>query len=235
MPGGLYDRPKFRLAGDRGLLVEFGDTIAPDINGKVRAVTHLLESAALPGIEEVIPTYHSVIIVYDPLRTTPADLEPSVCALAEDAALQTLPEPKETTLPVCYGGPFGPDIGFVAEHNRISVAEVVRLHSAPSYPIYMLGFSPGFPFLGGLSEKLHTPRLASPRSQVPAGSVGIANNQTGIYPIASPGGWQLIGRCPLKLFDPLRDNPFLLRAGDTLRFRPVSEGEYRRLERGDRP
>jgi KipI family sensor histidine kinase inhibitor len=234
MPIGLYDRPKFRLAGDRGLLVEFGDAIALDINRKVRAVTHLLESAALPGIEEVIPTYHSVIIVYDPLRTAPADLEPAVCALAEGTVRAVLPPPEETVVPVCYGGEFGPDIEFVAEHNRISVEAVVRLHSAPSYPIYMLGFSPGFPFLGGLSEKLHTPRLSSPRSRVPSGSVGIANNQTGIYPIASPGGWQLIGRCPLRLFDPSRDDPFLLRAGDTLRFQPISEAEYRRLQRGER-
>jgi inhibitor of KinA len=138
------------------------------------------------------------------------------------------PPPKESVIPVCYGGEYGPDIAFVAEHNHVGIDDVIRLHSEHSYPIYMLGFSPGFPFLGGLSEKLHTPRLTSPRTRVPAGSVGIANNQTGIYPIASPGGWQLIGRSPVRLFDPERPNPFLLRAGDTLRFEPITPDEYRR-------
>jgi len=143
------------------------------------------------------------------------------------------PPPKESVIPVCYGGEFGPDIAFVAAHNHIGTDDVIRLHSEPSYPIYMLGFSPGFPFLGGLSEKLHTPRLTSPRTRVPAGSVGIANNQTGIYPIASPGGWQLIGRSPVRLFDPQRPEPFLLCAGDTLRFEPITPGEYQRRAVGD--
>ena len=223
-----FDRPKFRLAGDRGLLVEFGDAITPEINQSVRAMTFALEAAVVPGVREVIPTYRSVVVVYDPLTTNPSLLSSKILSLHEGLARIETPAPKESVIPVCYGGEYGPDITFVAEHNRIGIDDVIRLHSEPSYPIYMLGFSPGFPFLGGLSEKLHTPRLTSPRTRVPAGSVGIANNQTGIYPIASPGGWQLIGRSPARLFDPERPEPFLLRAGDTLRFEPITPGEYQR-------
>ena len=231
----LYHRPRFRLAGDRGLLMEFGNAIAPEINQRVRAMTHALEADPLPGIHEVIPTYHSIIVIYDPLLTAPDVLQPELLALVERLGQVEMPQPSETIIPVCYGGEFGPDIEAVAAHNGITVEEVIRLHSAPSYPIYMLGFSPGFPFLGGLSDKLHTPRLASPRTLVPAGSVGIANNQTGIYPIASPGGWQLIGRSPVKLFDPGQDNPFLLKAGDRLRFEPISPPAYGEWRGGDGP
>ena len=223
-----FDRPKVRLAGDRGLLVEFGNAITPEINQSVRAMTFALEAAAVPGVREVIPTYRSVVVVYDPLTTHPSLLSTRILSLYEGLARIEPPAPKESVIPVCYGGEYGPDIAFVAEHNHIGIDDVIRLHSEPSYPIYMLGFSPGFPFLGGLSENLHTPRLTSPRTRVPAGSVGIANNQTGIYPIASPGGWQLIGRSPVRLFDPDRPNPFLLRAGDTLRFEPITPDEYRR-------
>lgn len=228
-----YERPKFRLAGDRGLLVEFGDAIAPEINRKVRAMTLALEKAALPGICEVVPTYRSVIVIYDPMSTDPARLQPALLALEASLARIETPPPRETVIPVCYGGEFGPDIEFVAAHNHLSVAEVIRLHAAPRYPIYMLGFSPGFPYLGGLPEALHTPRLSTPRTLVPAGSVGIANNQTGIYPIASPGGWQLIGRSPVKLFDPEKETPFLLKAGDCLRFEAISADEYHRLAGGE--
>lgn len=223
-----FDQPKFRLAGDRGLLVEFGDAIAPEINQTVRAIAFAMETAAVPGVREVIPSYRSVVVVYDPLTTDPSLLQPRILSLYRKMARIETPPPKESVIPVCYGGEYGPDIAFVAEHNHIGIDDVIRLHSEPCYPIYMLGFSPGFPFLGGLSEKLHTPRLTSPRTRVPAGSVGIANNQTGIYPIASPGGWQLIGRSPVRLFDPERPNPFLLRAGDILRFEPITPDEYRR-------
>ncbi len=230
----IYDPPKFRIAGDRGLLVEYGDGIAPEINRRVRAMSLALEHAALHGVQEFIPTYRSVILIYDPLLVIPEILKERVLEL--DRLLseaETLP-PDTIEIPVCYGGEFGPDIAFVAEYNHISVEDVIRLHSAPCYPVYMIGFTPGFPYLGGLSEKLHTPRLATPRTRVPAGSVGIANNQTGIYSISSPGGWQLVGRSPVKLFDPESPNPFLLKAGDYLKFIPVSPDEYRALA-GENP
>jgi KipI family sensor histidine kinase inhibitor len=141
-----------------------------------------------------------------------------------------IPSAETIEIPVCYGGDFGPDIEFVAQTHDLTVEEVIRIHSEPEYPIYMIGFTPGFPFLGGLPEKLHTPRLETPRTVVPAGSVGIANAQTGIYPIDSPGGWQLIGKTPLKLFDLQRSNPILLKAGDALKFKPITIYEYHRLK-----
>ena len=229
----LFDEPGFRIAGDRGLLMEFGDEIAPAVGARVRAMAGALDRERPAGVTEVIPTYRSVIVTYDPLVTDPERLMPLLREMdrcltdTADSAARTV------EIPVCYGGKFGPDLAFVAETGGITAEEVIRIHSETAYPVYMIGFTPGFPYLGGLSEKLHTPRLASPRAKVPAGSVGIANNQTGIYPIDSPGGWQLIGRSPVRLFAPERENPFLLAAGDRLKFKPVSEEEYRRIAEGE--
>jgi KipI family sensor histidine kinase inhibitor len=230
MESGLFKKPVFRMAGDRGLLVEFGGSIDPEINQKVRAMSLALEQAMPDGVEEVIPTYRSLLIVYDPERTRPVQLEKVIENTEQRLDEIRIPPPKVVEIPVRYGGEFGPDIEHVAKTHDLTVEDVIRLHSEPEYRIYMVGFTPGFPFLGGLSEKLRTPRLESPRTNVPRGSVGIANNQTGVYPIASPGGWQLIGRTPLKLFAPERENPILYQAGDFLRFKPISISEYRRLE-----
>ncbi|HHY76979.1 MAG TPA: 5-oxoprolinase subunit PxpB, partial [Clostridiales bacterium] len=136
---------------------------------------------------------------------------------------------KVVEIPTIYGGEYGPDIEFVAQHNNLTVDEVIEIHSSRNYLIYMLGFTPGFPYLGGMSEKIETPRLKTPRTKIPAGSVGIAGKQTGIYPIDSPGGWQLIGRTPVKLYDPLADPPVLLNAGDYVRFVPIDEKEYKSI------
>jgi inhibitor of KinA len=227
--GALYARARFRLAGDRGLLAEYGEGIDPEVNHKVRSLAALLDRDPLPGVAEIVPTYRSLLLVYDPMVTDPARLESSLGALEVRLPEIRIPEPRTVTIPVFYGGECGPDLAFVAASHGLAEEEVVRLHAEPAYPIYMIGFTPGFPFLGGLPEALHTPRLETPRTLVPAGSVGIANNQTGIYPVASPGGWRLIGRTPLRLFDPEREEPFLYRAGDRIRFRPISAGEYRRL------
>jgi len=145
-----------------------------------------------------------------------------------------IPPPRQVEIPVCYGDDYGPDINFVAESNLMTVEEVINIHSAGDYLIYMVGFTPGFPFLGGLSPKLVTPRLETPRTLVPEGSVGIANAQTGVYPVASPGGWRLIGRTPLKLFAPERENPLLYQAGDRIRFKPISGDEYTRISKRER-
>jgi len=224
--GRFYDRPVFRPAGDRGLLMEFGNRIDPEINLKIRAMASRLSRDLPLGVEELIPTYCALILVYDPMVTAPDILIPFLTSLNTSLDNIPLPDPQIIELPVCYHSSLGPDLNHVAEVNGLTPKEVVEVHTAPLYPIYMIGFTPGFPYLGGLSEKIHTPRLASPRTHVPEGSVGIANNQTGIYPIDSPGGWQLIGQCPVKLFDPLRDNPILLRAGDRLRFLPISLDEF---------
>jgi inhibitor of KinA len=233
MASGLFKKSIFRIAGDRGLLLEYGDAIDPEINRKVRSMAIALDEKKLPGILEYIPTYRSIIIFYDSLLTDASKIEDQVLALEDQLSEISIPPPETVKIPVCYGGDLGPDMEFVAKTHDLMVEDVIRIHSEPEYQIYMIGFTPGFPFLGGLPEVLHTPRLQTPRKVVPAGSVGIANNQTGIYPIDSPGGWQLIGRTPLSLFDPRKPNPFLLKAGDKLKFYPISLEEYHRIrERG---
>jgi KipI family sensor histidine kinase inhibitor len=231
MTGVFYEKPIFRIAGDRGVLVEYGDGIDPDLNRKVRAMAIATDQASPKGLLEVIPTYRSIILIYDPDSTAPPQLEAALLSLEERLSEIDIPSPKTVKIPVCYGGEFGPDIEFVARSNNLKEADVIQIHSEPDYQIYMVGFTPGFPYLGGLPEALHTPRLETPRTLVPAGSVGIANAQTGVYSIDSPGGWQLIGRTPLRLFDPTRTNPFLFSTGDLLNFEPISLDEYYDLEK----
>ena len=230
MTDGLFLKARFRITGDKGLLVEYGDGIDPEVNAKVRSMAIVMEHNTPEGVIETIPTYRSLLLVYDPTITGPGKLKKELKSLEDRLAEIEIPPPDTVDIPVCYGGEFGPDIEFVAETNNLTVEKVVLLHSEPEYLIYMVGFTPGFPFLGGLSEKLYTPRLETPRTLVPEGSVGIANNQTGIYPVASPGGWQLIGRTPLKLFAPGQPNPFLYQAGDRIKFKPISAEEYERLK-----
>jgi len=221
-----FAEPRFRLSGDRGLLVELGEGIDPEVNRRVRALFMALEQDSPSWLVEAVPTYRSLLILYDPAQAHPDQIRRHMLELRRREAEIEIPPPEVVEIPVCYGGELGPDLEYVAECHGLSPEEVVSLHSRPDYQIYMLGFTPGFPFLGGLPEELHTPRRESPRSAVPAGSVGIANAQTGIYPVTSPGGWQIVGRTPLNIFDPRRENPFLLKAGDLLRFRPISRQEY---------
>ncbi len=229
MKTGLFKNARFRLAGDRGLLVEYGEGIDPVINSKVRSMAAVMEQSAPEGVLEIIPTYRSLLLVYDPAVTNPTLLKEALRRLEQRLGEIRIAPPKTVEIPVCYGGEFGPDIEYVAQFNNLSVQEVIRLHCEPEYLIYMVGFTPGFPFLGGLPEALHTPRLETPRTLVPEGSVGIANAQTGIYPVASPGGWRLIGRTPKKLFAPQRANPFFYQAGDRIKFFPISAKEFARL------
>jgi KipI family sensor histidine kinase inhibitor len=226
MDFGLYEKAHFLLAGDRGLLVEYGDGISSQINQKVRTIAMALEQMRPNGVLEIIPTYRSLLIVYEPSDTDPVSIQDELVDLEKKLPVINIPPPKTVEIPVCYGADYGPDIEFVAKENDLSVEDVIRIHSEPDYLIYMIGFTPGFPFLGGLPEILHTPRLLTPRTHVPAGSVGIANAQTGIYPIASPGGWQLIGRTPLRLFSPEKTDPFLYQTGDFIHFKPISEETY---------
>lgn len=231
MAKGLYPVPIFRIAGDRGLLMEFGNAVDPGINQKIRAMVMALDGNPPRGIVEVIPTYCAIIVVYDPCLTDPATLTPILSAMAGALETMEIPAPETTVLPVCYHSSLGPDLEGLAKRHNLTVDEVIHIHTAPLYPIYMIGFTPGFPYLGGLAEQLYTPRLDSPRKKVPAGSVGIANNQTGIYPIESPGGWQLIGRCPIKLFDPQRKNPIFLKAGNLLKFKAIDLDEYEKIKK----
>jgi inhibitor of KinA len=229
MTATLYEQARFRLSGDRALLVEYGDGIAPVVNEKVRAMTALLRKNLPAGVEAVVPAYRSLSILYDPLTTTPAGLVPILQTLEADSRTAEIAEAKVVPIPVCYGGGFGPDIGVVIEHTGLREEEIVAIHASVEYPIYMIGFTPGFCYLGGLDGRLQTPRRKTPRTNLPAGSVGIAESQTGMYPVDSPGGWQIIGRTPLRLFAPARENPFLYEAGDRIRFVPIAEDEFGRL------
>jgi len=229
MAEGLFSEPRFRPSGDRMLLMAFGDTIDLRINEKVRAMTQLVRKRPPRGVQFVLPAYNCLGVMYDPLSTTPTVLEQNLRRLATQMADADIPPPRIIEIPVCYGGELGPDIDFVAEHNGLEVRDVIAIHTARPYHIYTIGFAPGFCYLGGLDKQLHTPRLETPRTLVCAGSVGIAEAQTGIYPLDSPGGWRLIGRTPLKLFDTRRDQPFLYQAGDSLRFVSIPDAHYRKI------
>ncbi|GAB6190676.1 5-oxoprolinase subunit PxpB [Desulfocastanea catecholica] len=211
--------------------MEFGEGISPHIHQRIKAMLLVLEGLTINGIVEYLPAYRSITFIYNPLLISFGQLQDKLVDLYQKVGESSLPAPQIIELPVCYGGEFGPDLAYVAKSHSLSEKDVILLHSQPDYFVYMLGFSPGFPFLGGLPETLHTPRQESPRKKVPAGSVGIANGQTGVYPVDSPGGWQLIGRTPMKLFDEKRDDPFLLAAGNILKFKPVSEKEYYSITR----
>lgn len=222
----VYNNIKYLTAGDRGLIIEFGDRIEEEANIKIRSMILALEAYAIPGIIEMVPAYRSIMIIYDPMAADFEGLVEKIKSLEAGLDKMDLPGEKIIEIPTIYGDMFGPDIEFVAEYNKIPVEEVIRLHTLRDYLIYMMGFTPGFPYLGGMSEKIAAPRLDIPRTRIPAGSVGIAGSQTGIYPIESPGGWRLIGCTPVKLYDPYRPEPFLLKAGNYIRFRPIDKKEY---------
>lgn len=222
----MYDKPRFLLAGDRAIVVEFGNEINPEINRRVRNLHMALQRAAIPGLGETIPTYRSLLIYYDPLQLSLECLINRIQEIEANLDQLSLPQPKVYVIPVVYGGEYGPDLEDVAKHNQLTPEEVIRIHTSTDYLIYMLGFTPGFPYLGGMSLRIATPRLKTPRAYIPAGSVGIADKQTGIYPIDSPGGWRIIGRTPVKLYDPYREPPILLSAGNYVRFVSITKEDY---------
>ena len=225
----LYDKPRIRISGDRAVLVEYGDSIDPAVNEKVRAMTALLKRGLPEGVEAVIPAYRNLSLLYDPLFTSPEKLLSILLGLETRLHEIKIPASRIVEIPVLYGGEFGPDIEAVAQHNGLAVEQVVAIHAGTDYPIYMIGFTPGFCYLGGLDKRIHTPRRKTPRTLISGGSVGIAEAQTGMYPVDSPGGWQIIGRTPLRLFAPEREVPFLYEAGDKIRFVPVAAEEYEQI------
>lgn len=223
---------RMKASGDSGLIVEFGSVIDPQTNRRISAAAKAIEARAIKGVIECVPTYGTILIVYNPLLTGFEELQGALSFLAEmgEDPLENDKQKQIFVIPVCYGGDYGPDLEYVADYNHIAVDEVIRLHGTPAYLVYMLGFTPGFPYLGGMDKRIVTPRLLTPRKKIPAGSVGIAGHQTGIYPVESPGGWQIIGRTPVKLFDPERTSPALLFAGAGIRFKAVDEKEYKRIK-----
>jgi KipI family sensor histidine kinase inhibitor len=224
---GLYPKTLFLLMGDQGLLLEFGDEISLEVNEKVRRMVLAIQEEGIEGIIETVPTYRSLLIVYNPLILSIGELKERLGGIEEGLQKIPFPEPKLTRIPVVYGGPYGPDLDDVARYHWITPEEVVRLHCSKPYLIYMIGFMPGFPYMGDLPEALVTPRLKTPRLSVPPGSVAIAQRQTGIYSMESPGGWQILGRTPVRLFDPEKEFPVLLQMGDLVQFYPISEIEFK--------
>lgn len=225
----LFDKPRLRPSGDLAVLVEYGDGIDPAVNEKVRAAATLLKRNLPEGVLDVIPAYRSLSLRYDPLLTSLERLSLALEELEGHLREVEIPPPRVVEIPVLYGGEQGPDLGFVAAHGGMTPEDVVAIHAGTDYPIYMIGFTPGFCYLGGLDTRIATPRRETPRTLLPGGSVGIAEAQTGVYPVDSPGGWQIIGRTPLRLFAPERENPFLYEAGDRIRFVPIAESEFDRI------
>ncbi len=213
-------------ASDSSLLVVFGNAISPALHERVIALFRAFHARQDPRIRNLHPGYASLLIDFDPLRLTHGELTSVVQQLASLSDSVAHGSTDVVTIPVCYDAEFGPDLSDVAQHAGLSVEDVVRLHSSPTYLVYFLGFSPGFVYLGGLPEILHTPRLATPRPSIAGGSVGIAGSQTGIYPVDSPGGWKLIGRTPLRMFDPEATPPTRLQPGDRVRFAAIDRETF---------
>jgi inhibitor of KinA len=226
--------------GDSAIVVEFGKIISGEILNKVRAFSKLLELHDFPEMIEIVPAYSTVTVYYDPCKVSRKDYPNSYTKVERQLRIllfemKSLPENSSEIIkiPVCYGGEYGPDLEYVAEMNGISPQDVINFHIEPKYLVYMIGFAPGFPYLGGMSEKIATPRKAVPRASIPEGSVGIAGKQTGIYPISTPGGWQLIGQTPFRLFDFGRNPASLLKAGDKVKFVQIDATEFKERRRKD--
>jgi KipI family sensor histidine kinase inhibitor len=220
---------RFQPASDQSLLIHFGKAISVDTHRQIVSLLKLLESQPVNGVKNLHPAYCSVLVKFDALQFGHSEIEASLTPYL--ARLQEVKPPatRLREIPVCYSGEFGPDLTEVAAIHKLSIEEVVRVHSSATYTAYFLGFVPGFAYLGGLPAELATPRLHSPRKSVPAGSVAIGGNQTGVYPTATPGGWRLIGKTPLKLFDPAAAQASYFEIGDEVRFVPISAAEFVRM------
>lgn len=224
---------RFLDAGDAALIVEFGDEIKHSTLRRVSAmnaqISGCIERGELPGLIETVPTFRSLALVLDPLITSPAEMADKLRGLDEQAA-QNQNLGRHWLMPVHYGGSDGPDLEPFAAIAGLSVDQVIHRHQSVRYSVYMLGFQPGFGFMGDVDESIRQPRRREPRTRVPAGSVAVANQLTAIYPWESPGGWHLIGRCPIPLFNPQQDPPALFRAGDTVKFRGIDPSECDELD-----
>jgi inhibitor of KinA len=217
---------RFLPAGDLALSVELGDDISVDVNTRVRALEFLIGQKALPGVVETVPTYRALQVYYDPAVVGYEALCGSLATLAEQASATAMPPAREMELPCCYDGELGPDLEAAARRLELPVDELVRLHAGAEYLVYFIGFTPGLPYMTGAPERLTIPRLDTPRVKVPAGTVGIGGIQCCVYSVDSPGGFWLLGRTPLRLYDPGAAEPILLRPGDRVRFRPVERAEF---------
>lgn len=216
-------------AGDSAVNLVISSEISRQTSADVARLAAAVRARQVPGVTDIVPTYCSVMVCYDPLTLTFDELEQNLLSLVQGEGAANESTSKLVEIPVAYGGVFGPDLNDVAAHAGISPDEAIRIHSSVDYPVAMLGFLPGFPYLSSLDERIHTPRLDTPRTAIPRGSVGIGGQQTGIYPLESPGGWRLIGRTPLLLFDAGGAHEIPYAAGDIIRFVPISEAEFYRI------
>jgi inhibitor of KinA len=225
---------RFTPLGDRAVMITLGATIDEATHRLVRSASVRIDQRPPAGFLDQVPAFTSIAVHYDPLiaargtaKTPYARVVDDLTAALDGLTAEKLPTARVVEIPVCYGGTMGPDLDEVARGHEITAEDVVRIHTSGDYLVYMVGFMPGFAYLGGLSPKLATPRRTTPRTVVPAGTVGIGGSQTGVYPLDSPGGWNLIGKTPLAIFDIARAQPALLATGDRVRFRSITETEFR--------
>jgi inhibitor of KinA len=235
----MLSDPRFFPMGDQALIVEFGERIDPALSARIAALAVQLRESRPIGVLDIVPAYTTLALHYDPAAvgagTSPYDaLAETIGTWLETQSADTIAPGRQVEIPVCYGGAFGEDLEALARSHGLGVEEAIALHSGATYHVHMLGFVPGFAYLGGLDARLATPRRETPRPRIPAGSVAIAGEQTAIYPLATPGGWHIIGRTPLQLFTPAASPPSLLNAGDTVRFRPITAQEFSALVQAPR-
>jgi inhibitor of KinA len=231
MPTGKNAGARFLIASDQALLVSFGEEITLSSHERVRRLLRMLEVQPIAGVRNLHPAYCSLLVKFDALKLRHSELQKVLRAYLRRMEKMNLPEPRLVEIPVCYGAEYGPDLSEVAALHGMTAAQIIELHASKEYLVYFLGFVPGFAYLGELPEKLVTPRLAAPRRIVPAGSVGVAGNQTGVYPFVTPGGWRLLGRTPVAMFRTDREGLSLLSIGDRVRFTPISRERFAELER----
>jgi KipI family sensor histidine kinase inhibitor len=222
---------KYIPLGDSASLLKLGNEISKEINKQIRALAFEIDKSKIKGLVEIVPAYNELMVCYNPLEIKFDLLVDKLKKIEKKMNPKDLPPPVMVNIPVCYDDEFAPDIEIVAEINKLLKEEVIKIHSSIEYLVYMLGFTPGFCYLGGMDNRIAIPRKETPRQKIEAGSVGIAGNQTGIYPIDSPGGWQLIGKTPLKLFDPERKPEFLIEARNYIRFNPITKAVFNEIRK----
>jgi KipI family sensor histidine kinase inhibitor len=218
-------------AGDMAVVVQFGETVDPVINKNVRQFCSALAALKLGWIIEIIPTYRSALIYYDCMKVQWPEMLKTLEGVASSPPSTGPERNKVLVIPVQYGDDKGPDLSFVAQHSGLTEAEVIKIHTAPKYLVYMMGFSPGYAYMGGLDPRLFVPRLGTPRMSTPGGAVVMGGTQTGIHPTETPGGMRIIGRTPLRLFDPSKEQPFLVEAGIMVEFKPIDKDEFDRIDK----